>query len=231
MGRKILNSQGAIAGNLSILGNTISTTVTDADLILDPNGTGDVTTADQFRITNTTASTDATSGALLVSGGVGIAGDLYLGGSLNGGTLNNLTIGNVTPAAGTFSTITVNGLTTLSEFSEVLATKTGATGVVTHDFTESNIWYHSSMSANFTMNLTNVPTTTSRTITVNLVLIQDATARYASAFQIDGVTQTIRWAAYNAPTPQANRFEIETFKLVRSSGGAWTVFGSLASYG
>lgn len=230
MGRRVLNSQGAVAGNLSITGNTIATTETNADLVLDPNGTGDVTSADQLRITNNTASTNSTSGAMIVTGGVGITGDLYLGGNLNGGQLDNLTIGSVTPAAGTFSTITVNGLATFSEFAETVATKTGATGVVTHNFTESNIWYHSSMSANFTMNLTNVPTTDNRTITVSLVLIQGGTARYASAFQIDGVSQTIRWAAYNAPTPQANRYEIQTFKLVRSSG-AWTVFGSLASYG
>jgi len=230
MGRRVLNSQGAVAGTLSITGNTIATTETNADLVLNPNGTGDVTTADQVRVTNSTASTNATSGALIITGGMGVAGDLYLGGALNGGTLDNLTIGSVTPAAGTFSSLTVNGLATFSEFAEVVATKTGATGVITHDFTESNIWYHSSMSANFTMNLTNVPTTDNRTITVALVLIQGGTARYASAFQIDGVSQTIRWAAYNSPSPQANRYEIQTFKLVRS-GGSWTVFGSLASYG
>jgi len=230
MGRRVLNSEGAIAGNLSLTGNTIATTVTNADLVLDPNGTGDVTTADQLRVTNTTASTNSTSGALIVTGGVGIAGDLYMGGSLNGGQLDNLTIGSLTPAAGTFSTLTVNGLATFQELSEVVGTKTGATGVVAHNYTESNIWYHSSMSANFTMNLTNVPTTDNRTVTVSLVLIQGGTARYASAFQIDGVSQTIRWAAYNSPSPQANRYEIQTFKLVRS-GGAWTVFGSLASYG
>jgi hypothetical protein len=230
MGRKVYQGGGTVAGNIAFTSNTISTTGTNQNLVLDPAGTGVVTTADPMTITNATASSSSSTGALVVSGGLGVAGNLYVAGNLNGGVLNSVTVGQTTPAAGTFTNLTVSGLTTVAEMSEVVGVKTGATGVVTHDFTEANIFYHSSMAANFTMNLTNVPTTNDRTITVNLVLIQGGTARYASAFQIDGVSQTIRWAGYTAPTPQANRYELQTFTLVRSSSN-WTVFGSLASFG
>lgn len=234
MGRRLTSGSAGAGGlgTISVIANTIATTQTDQDLVLDPNGTGVVTTADPLRITNTTGSSSTSTGALTVTGGLGIGENLFIGGTINvgGGGLNNITIGAVTPAEASFTDVTATGLSTFAEITEVIGTKTGATGVVVHDYTEANTWYHSSMSANFTMNLTNVPTTNNRTIVVNLILIQGGTARYANAFQIDGAAQTIRWANYAAPTPQASRFEIQTFTLNRVSS-TWQVYGSLASYG
>lgn len=234
MGRKISSGTagGAGLGNLNITASTISTTQTNQDLVLDASGTGLITSNDPLVITNATSSSSTTTGALVVTGGVGIGENLYIGGTINvgGGGLNNVTIGSSTPAAGSFTDVTASGLSTFAEISEIIVPLSGATGTVTHNFNDTNTWYHTSISANFTMNLTNVPTTNNRSIVVNLILIQGGTARYASAFQIDGAAQTIRWAGYAAPTPQANRFEIQSFLLTRI-GSAWTVFGSLSSYG
>ena len=90
-----------IAGTLGVNGNTISSTVTGSFNLLNTNVTtlnlgGAVTTATiagsgtaitmgaasagQVQIRNTTDSTSATTGALRVDGGVGIAKDLYVGG-------------------------------------------------------------------------------------------------------------------------------------------------------
>jgi len=90
-----------IAGTLGVNGNTISSTVTGAFNLLNTNVTtlnlgGAVTTATiaaagtaitmgaasagQVQIRNTSDSTSATTGALRVDGGVGIAKDLYVGG-------------------------------------------------------------------------------------------------------------------------------------------------------
>jgi hypothetical protein len=63
--------------NLDLNGNTISTTDTNGDLTLAPNGTGKVS------LTSTNASTSTTTGALVVSGGVGIAGNLWVGGNIS----------------------------------------------------------------------------------------------------------------------------------------------------
>lgn len=236
MGRKVATGifgPGSTTGTgfVNITGNTIGISQTNTNLVLDANGTGVLSTPDVLTITNNSTSTSTSTGALRVTGGVAVAGDLWVGGTINGGTgLNNITIGQTTPAAGSFTALTSTGLATLAELSEVSVALTGATGVVNHDFTATNIWVHSSMAANFTVNLQNVPTTNDRNITINLVLLQGATARFASAFQIDGAGQTIRWAGYTPPTPQANRFEIQTFTLIRSAS-AWTVLSGLSSFG
>jgi hypothetical protein len=125
---------------------------------------------------------------------------------------------------------TLYGTTTLQQTSEVLNTKTTATGTVVHDFLEGAIWVHSSISANFTANFTNVPTTNNRTINVVLVLIQGATARIPNAVQIAGSGQTILWQGGTAPTGNANKRDIVSFTLLRT-GSAWTVLGSLSTYG
>jgi len=145
------------------------------------------------------------------------------------GTINNTSIGSSTAAAGTFTNLTASALTTLQQTTEVLNTKTGATGTVVHDYSTGGIWYHSSMSANFTANFTNVPTTNNRSITVALILDQGATARLPTAVQIDGVAQTIQWGGGSIPVGTNNYTDIVNFMLIRSSS-AWTVLGSLSTY-
>jgi hypothetical protein len=124
------------------------------------------------------------------------------------------------------------GTITLQQSTEVLNTKTGATGTVTHDFSTGAIWYHTSMAANFVVNFTNVPTTVNRTIVLTLILLQGVTPYIPNAVQIDGVVQTLNWQGGSAPTGGANKKEIVSFTLIRSAAGpAWTVLGSLTSYG
>ena len=124
----------------------------------------------------------------------------------------------------------VTGLTTLQQSSEIINTKTGATGTVTHDISTGSTFYHSSIAANFTANFTNVPTTNNRGTAVVLILAQGATARYPSSVQIEGVSQSIKWVGAITPIPTANRVEFVTFILIRV-GSAWTVVGQLTSYG
>jgi len=97
--------------NLRIDGNVISSTDTDGDIKLDPNGTGEVHIPDDtflsfgddkdakfeydengvdqltytgadFRINVTTQATDKDTGALIVEGGVGIEKNIYVGGNI-----------------------------------------------------------------------------------------------------------------------------------------------------
>ena len=126
---------------------------------------------------------------------------------------------------------TFTGTVTLQQSTEILNTKTSATGTVDHDFSTGAIFYHSSISSDFTANFTNVPTTDNRTIVCTLILAQGSTARIPSAVQIDGASQTIRWLGGSAPTGTNSGVDIVSFTLVRS-GNAWsTVLGSLSSYG
>jgi hypothetical protein len=62
---------------------TIRTVAADSNLTLAPDGTGITTTAKRLTVTNTTVSTNPSSGAFVVTGGAGIGDDLYIGGDLS----------------------------------------------------------------------------------------------------------------------------------------------------
>lgn len=234
--RKRGGSSGSGIGGLSIVGSVVKAAAAGSNITLDAAGTGSVSVTSRLSVNDTTNATSASplTGAIQVPGGAGVVENMWIGGTLNvGGTgINNIAISPspATPTSGTFTSLTASGLTTLTKYTEVVATKTGATGTVTHDFTESNIWYHSSISANFTVNLTNVPTTDNRAISVSLHLIQGATGFYANGFQIDGSSQTIRWVGGATPSPQGTRYEIQTFTLIRT-GATWIVTSGLSSHG
>ena len=133
------------------------------------------------------------------------------------------------------STITLDApdgilLENISKQSEILSSLTGATGVVAHDFGANAIFDHTSIAANFTANITNVPTTTDRALNVVLVLRQGATPYIPNAVQIDGAAQTINWVETLAPTGNANSIDVITFSLLRV-GTTWTVLGGYTNYG
>jgi hypothetical protein len=158
-------------------------------------------------IGHATASTGFSTGALVVTGGVGIGATVNIGADLG-----------------------ISGLTTLTYTSEKLNTKTSATGTVTHDLSTGSVFYHSSISNNFTANITNVPTTNDRAIGVTLVLAQGVTPYMSTAIQIDGSAQTIKWVNNSTPTGTASKVDIVGFSLIRT-GSAWTVLGQYSTYG
>ena len=171
--------------------------------------TGNANIGGTVRITNTTVSSSSSSGALVISGGVGI-----------GGTLN------------IEADLSISGLTTLTYTSEKLNTKTsaGSAGTVTHDLSTGSIFYHSSISGNFTANFTNVPTTNDRALGATLILAQGITPYMANILQIAGIAQTIKWVNNITPTGTASKVDIVGFSFIRT-GSAWTVLGQYSTYG
>lgn len=113
---------------------------------------------------------------------------------------------------------------------EVLDTKSGATGTVTHDYSDCSIWYHTSPAANFTVNLTNVNTTNDRTISISLVIVQGGTAYLPTALQVDGSAVTIKWAGASAPSGTASQTDVVSFTLIRT-GSAWSALGVVNTFG
>lgn len=227
MGRKIITGivgGSTSTGTLAPNGSTLTPATANTNLVFDANGTAQTVITRPVTVSNAQTSTTVNTGAFVAAGGLAIEQNLHIGGliSTTGGNTMPVGVSPATPAAATFTTVTANQLTA-NAVAEVSAQKTGATGTVTHDYTESNIWYHSSISANFTVNLTNVPNTNGYSTTVSLILAQGGTARYASAFQIDGVAQTVRFPGFiGSFTPTANRVEVQTFVLTRISS-AWIV--------
>jgi hypothetical protein len=124
---------------------------------------------------------------------------------------------------------TFTGTVTIQQVSELMNGKTGATGVVAHDFSTGAIFYHTSIASDFTANFTSVPTTNDRAIALTLVLFQGGTPYIPSAVQIAGGGQTINWANGITPTGTSTGIDVVTFTLTRISS-VWTVLGQLLPY-
>ena len=131
--------------------------------------------------------------------------DNYL--PLNGGTVNSLTI---------------TGLTELSEVIEVINSEpTGATAAtVTYDFTGGSIFYHGTASQNYTADFINIPTTDNRTLTTTIILSQDSTPYIPTVVKIEGITQSVKWAG-GTYSGTANGVDIIGFTFIRTSS-TWT---------
>ena len=118
-----------------------------------------------------------------------------------------------------------------AQLDEGFGNLTAATGVVTHDCTTNRLFYHTSISANFTANFTNLNLSAGRAASITLVLVQGATARMVTAVQIGGVAQTITWqGASTAPAGNASRTDVVTFSIL-NVGGTYTVLGMMSSFG
>ncbi len=151
-------------------------------------------------------------------------------------TINVSTITLANSLIATTSTLGVSGyfsntgVTAVQEIIETLNLKSTTTGVVTHDWTEGAIWYHSSMTANFSCSITNLPLIPNRSLVATLILNQGVVPYYASTLLLNGTRTNIKWASATTPTPTANRTEIESFTLFYI-GTTWTALGQYTSFG
>jgi len=97
------------SSDIRLTGNTI--TSTSGNINIAPNdGIVIVGTDSQLIVSNTAASTSSTTGALLVAGGVGITGKLYLGNEIHGQdayftNIDSTQIGVNTPSIGKFTSL------------------------------------------------------------------------------------------------------------------------------
>ena len=218
---QVVSTDGA--GNLTLAnltqiysGNSNVVVTANSNVNISSNGVANVLT-----VTST--------GANLLSTGTANLGNLvtanYVAGTLTTGAQPNIT------SVGSLTGLTVTGATTFALSSDVLLTKSGATGVVAHDLNTGAIFYHTSPAANFTANFTNVPTTDNRVLTVTLIISQGATPYMPNAVAIESISQTIKWIAGGvAPTGTANKNDVVSFTLIRT-GSTWIVFGQSTFYG
>jgi hypothetical protein len=133
------------------------------------------------------------------------------------------TFGNVT---NTF-TLPVN----LKQASETFTGLQDATGVVTHNCSNGQVFLHTSPDADWTANLTNLSLSTGYGTTVTLIVEQGGTAYVPNALQIAGASQTITWqGSASAPTGNTNKTDIVSFTILNNSG-TYKVYGQLTSFG
>jgi hypothetical protein len=118
------SSPGASDDTLTFVTNGSNALTVDTDSI-------DVATKiTTFNINATTTSTSTSTGALVVDGGAGIAGALYVGGAISAesasfASINNTPIGNSTPSTGAFTTLAANAAVTLTANTASSSTTTG----------------------------------------------------------------------------------------------------------
>lgn len=127
--------------------------------------------------------------------------------------------------------VTISGRLDVQEIREDVIDGTISGGVLTADYSLSNIFYlTASPAANFTVNLTNAPTDNGKTFTVTVVVPQGATGRIPSAFQVGGVAQTLRWLFGAAPVPTngAGKIDVFNFTLIRRAD-TWLVMGNAST--
>lgn len=131
MGRSISTgtsgSNAAGLGGLSVVSSTIVSTQADANIVLDPNGNGFVSLPDN------TASSSTSTGALVVTGGAGIGGNINVGGTgvigstltVTGGIINS-NIGASNPGTAAFTTLSASGITQITNNTSSGSTSQGA---------------------------------------------------------------------------------------------------------
>jgi len=193
--------------SITIDNNVISTNITNASLELEASGTGQILAKSNLTV--------GFGGNLVVT-----SGNTYLN------TLIPYTASGVNIQGSTSFTA---GIVNFQSVSQTIVPLTGATGVVTHNLSNGAVFFHSSISANFTANFTNVPTTDDRGIGVALILDQGGTGYLPTAVQINGTKPILRWAYDTVPTPSSSQIDTVSFTLIRT-GATWYVIGQHTNF-
>ena len=185
---------------------------------------------------------------LTVSGNLAVTGTTNLTGVLTANVANittaNITTANVTTMSGTTSYTakqTFTGATASLASAFINATEsstisaTAATGTINYDVTtQSVLYYTTSASANWTVNIRGNATTslntlmsTNDSLTVVFLVSQGATAYYNNALQIDGNSVTPKYQGGTAPTSgNASGVDAYSYTIVKTGSAAFTVFAA-----
>ena len=144
-----------------------------------------------------------TTGALKVGGGVGIGGNLHVSGNIVQQSAYYETYSNVTNSGGNLTCNFVNGST-----------------------------FYATLTANVTVNFTNVVATAGRVTGATLIVDQGATAYRVANIQINsGGVQTVKYAGGTPNTGTASNTDVMSFSLISLDGTNWRVLGQISNYG
>jgi hypothetical protein len=146
--------------------------------------------------------------------------------------------GNVTLGAITGITMTsYSSVKSLFETASVVAAAPTAT--VNLDMINQAVYYYTSSATNNTtinirgsaaVALNNI-VTIGQSASVTFMMTIGATGYYPNVIQIDGVTQTVKWALGLAPSSgNPNGIDIYSFSCLKTANSTWTVFGSQTRY-
>lgn len=110
--------------------------------------------------------------------------------------------------------VSIPGILDVAEVRETVVSNSFSTNVMTANYDNGAIHYATvAPTANFTISLTNVPTTTSKSITMSFLITQGATGYIPTTLNLNGSSQTIRWVGGSAPTPTSSAGKIDIFNF------------------
>ena len=134
-----------------------------------------------------------------------------------------------------------NGIANLksSMLEQMTISATAATGTINFDaITQSVLYYTTSASANFTMNVRGSSTVTlnnsmaiGQSLTVAFLCTNGATAYYQSAMTIDGTSVTPKWQGGTAPTSgNASAIDSYVYTIIKTAASTYTVLAAQTKF-
>jgi hypothetical protein len=113
-----------------------------------------------------------------------------------------------------FASASVVGILDVAEVRETVVSNSFSANVMTANYNDGAIHYATvAPTGNFTISLTNVPTTTSKSITMSFLITQGSTGYIPTTLNLNGSSQTIRWVGGTAPTPTSSAGKIDIFNF------------------
>jgi hypothetical protein len=144
-------------------------------------------------------------------------------------TSKEITYGNTISIAGNLSV--AGNVVQQSAYYETYANVTNSGGNLTCNFVNGATFY-ATLTANVTVNFTNVVATAGRVTGATLIVDQGATAYRVANIQINsGGVQTIKYAGGTPNTGTASNTDIMSFSLISLDGTNWRILGQITNYG
>jgi len=219
---------------------------TDVAFIVVPNAETELRYNYQKKLETTATGIAVTDQIVVGSVGTGVTidggtGDIFAGNSITAGVfygdgqfLQNVSAGDITGVNTTgrsfFNHVEIIGITTVAGTNESFSTLTNSTGVVNHDCTTDHIFYHTTPSGDFSVNLQNLTLSAEHATTISIVINQGATAYMVTSLEIGGSPVSIKWQGNNTPTGTASGIDNVTFSIL-NDGGTFVVLGQSVSFG
>ena len=231
------------SGNLTVAGttttiNSTNLSISDTEIIIANGATNGATASGaglqlgtsnlSFKYDNANTRWNLPNAALNIGGALSINGTQVLSTSALGSGITSSSLTSV----GTLTSLAVSGVTQVRSLVEqVSVMAANASGNQAYDFANQAIYYHPSLIGDITATLSNVPTTDGQAYSISIVVVQGGTPyKLSNSIGINGNSRTIRWSSATQPTGDANRTNIWSLSIVRTSGD-WIIYGSASNFG
>ena len=129
------------------------------------------------------------------------------------------------------SATSIIGVLKVIQTDEKFVSTTTNASLVEYDCSTAHIFNVTSMTGNFTSNLTNLSVGNEYATNVTLILNQGPIAYLSTGLQINGVSQSIYWQGGSLPTGTLNKKDIVNFSILTTGTFQYLVLGQLSSFG